>query len=404
MGNNSNGFTISRRAFLGAGSAMVLGAACGGISAATPQGPTDPNTVSPTFNPIHVGTMQLPPQEDKIEFQQSDLINMPQTPAPAGIFVCDDEASVVSSLDQGGLPAMNGLFRFGLPGANSSWVFDLGSQNELFLSDVAALPDNSFVIATANGFFHNSVFFEFPSELRAPGATLFPGAAVFTGAQDSGILWISLSAFSGERFMDHQDPYLGGALLAYPVIASSIDAEAVEIIPMSGQNSTSIGLNSSEQLLILNSGNYISSSAPSIDMVSAVGTEHVNSIVLPAGITAQTSPHLAVSDDGAYAFLGTSDESKKVLKVNLMDGSVSQTVIDAVGFHSSVVLNGGFVFITSFDWEQSSLTVLDAEQLSPVATVDLGGPRAGFSAAYANGVIQMLPHRAVFIEPVEVRG
>lgn len=407
MGGNGIGSGVSRRVFLGAGGAMLLGAACGGSPAAVPQGSADAGVVYPTFNPLRVGTVQLPPQEGKLEFLQTGLIDIPQTPTPAGIFVGNDEATVVSSRDLGGLPAMNGLFRFGLPGANSSWAFDLGSQSQLYLSDAAILPDNSFVITAENGFYHGNVFYPFPSELNELDCTLRPGAAAFTDFGNAGALWITVSVFHDRNYTSGLDPFLASVLLAYPVVSSQVDTEAVEIVPTSGQNATAIGLRGTgedQQLLVLNSGNHSLSSEPIMDVFAVQDARYLGSIELRSGMTMQTSTRLAISNDGEYAFIGAGDDSGKVLKVGIQEDSVAQQVVHTANFHSSVVLNGGFVFVTSFDWEQSSLTVLDTEQLSPVATIDLQDWKAGSSAAYANGIIQMLPHRAVFIEPVEVQG
>lgn len=404
MGVNGMGNGVSRRVFLGAGGLALAGLACGGDLTTAPQDPSNPSKDPLALKPARVSTVPLQ-QQGTLEFQQSHLIDMPATPAPAGVFVGGNEAVVVSALDMGGMPGMNGLFRFALPDANSTLAVDLGAQNQSYLNDVARLPDSSFVITTADGFHRGSAFHPFPSELLDPGANLLPGAAVFTDHGDTGTLWISASSFHRQSYSANQDPFLDSALLAYPVTSSGVDAEAVEIIPLSDQNATAIGLRNvgtEQQLLVLNSGNYFSSSAPSIDVIAAREARYVGTIELPAGMTMQTSPHLAVSEDGAYAFIGAGDKSGKVIKVGLDDGTVAQTIVEAAVFHSSVVLNGGFVFVTSYDWERSSLTVLDAEQLSHVATIDLQAGKAGSAAAYAGGVIQLSPHRAVFIEPVGV--
>jgi len=404
MGANGTNLGISRRAFLLGSAAAGLGVACGGSPAGQVQDPVNRDPELPLSSPAQVGVTARPPQQGDLGFQSSHLIDMPSVPAPSGIHIGDSEARVVSSMDLGGLPGMKGLFRFAVPGANSSLSFNLGVQNSSYLNDVAVLSDNGSVITAVNGIYHNSAFKPFPYE-REMGEALFPGAAVLTNVANAQVLWVTLSVFNGDRFMSQQDPYLNGALLAYPVISGDLDTDAVEIIPMSGQNSTAIGLRNSgthEQLLILNSGNYRASSKPSIDIVSAVEASHLGTIELPSGFTAQASTRLALSEDGENVFVGTADESRRVFKVGIRDGNVSQAIVEAAGFHSSVVLNGGFIYVTSYHHEQSFVTVLDQANMSHIETIDLGAGKAGMSAAYSGGLVQLMPHKALFIEPVQI--
>lgn len=399
MGGNGSNLAISRRAFLGAGGAMLLGAACGGNPAATPQGPADAGVVYPTLNPVRVGTVHLPPQQGALDFHKTDLVDIPQTPAPAGILIGDNQATVVSSRDLGGSPAMHGLFRFSVPQANSTLAIELGANNQLYLDSAAVLPDGSMVITADDGFFHHNIYFPFPVEIQEPGVTLFPGASVFTGNGDNGTLWVTVSPY--QRY---QNRFLAGVVVAYPVNASVIDTEAAEIIPTSSPNPTSIGLRSvgtQQQLLVLNSGDRSVFAKPSVDVIDINAMGVVGGFDLREGVEYQTTPHLAVSEDGAQLFVGTSDESQRVFRVDIDQQSDSAVELQVEGFHSSVVLNGGFVYVTSHDREHSSVTVLDAGDMSPLKKIDLGA-RAGFSAAYANGIIQLLPHRAVFIEPIEI--
>lgn len=189
-----------------------------------------------------------------------------------------------------------------------------------------------------------------------------------------------------------------GYVSAYELAAGTMKDTPPQVKSITaGANPTGLAYRSSKnELVVLASGNEVDQD-PAVVILNPDTLEVKRTIPLPTGVVGQFSGHVALSDDEQYAFVGTTNGSGKLLRINLDSRAVLEADSSA-SFHVSVVRTGGLVLASAF--YGGLVDVFSADGLSYLDTIELG-ELAGPSGVLADGrVLQLTQSAAYLIEEI----
>lgn len=389
----NSGGDISRRSFL---------AGLGGLAALTIAGcgtsESDPDSG-------HLGDGGHGPDTLPSSFPvESDYATLPSRFSAALNVGSDRVVGLATTCAEPQTGDRNHLFRFDPDAALPSLAQDEFNFEALAgrkLSNFVRRGTTNRAVVTANdGFYQLTLgstaaprFIEYPSGVTFGGGALYHGAKLYIAA-----------ANLDEASLAYGD----GKLLVYNLDGSNwvIDTPPLQI-PTSRRNPTGVALRGANELVVLNSGDFSSSSRASIDIINTASNTVARTIQLGA-LTAQVSSQIALTSDGRTAVIGTSDQSGRVLFVDLETGEVSSPlVLGGTTFHSSVKIDQNLVYVTDFGVDdrvqpensRSSVTVLNLATRAVHHTINFLFGAAGLSEIYEGTLIQSVPYGAVRIVP-----
>ena len=152
-------------------------------------------------------------------------------------------------------------------------------------------------------------------------------------------------------------------------------------------------------LLVLNSGSPLGNTRASLDRVD-MATERIVQTIPLGPLGAQLCGEIALTPDGSEAVIGTSDDSGRLLFVNLASGSVTVQNLPGSRFHSSLQMNPvrGWLYVTDFNSGTVSVIGRNRSLLGTLPLVANGG--AGPSRLVGEVLVQAVPYGAVGVYPM----
>lgn len=289
----------------------------------------------------------------------------------------------------------NHLFDFdpasGTRPISSTTRLDLPAAAGRSLNQFAAAPTgNRGVVTTNDGLYEVNLgsptsnrFIAFPSGMT------YGGGAVYAGNK----LFVPVANLVGIT------TYNPGRVLVYDVDSGGVLQEGtVRSIATSRLNPTGVALRSPSTLVVLNSGDFSTSPQAAIDLIDAA-SEMVQRTIQLGSLTAQVSGEIALSSDGNTAVIGTSDNSGRVLFVNLDAGTITTRTLTGTRFHSSVVIDPVYGIVSVTDFNAGTVTVLDLPTQAILQSLMVASGEAGPSETYNGSLIQATPYGAVRIFP-----
>lgn len=210
-----------------------------------------------------------------------------------------------------------------------------------------------------------------------------PLASGVLADEELGLLFVATSELS-----DYSDLYEG---VSYKAAGQAFlewrdlnrRDQIINRISLSGVNATGLSHLPDGRVLALTSGTEQSPQA-ALHIVDPVSSRVDQMLTLPENLVAQLSGHIAVSDDGRYAYVGTVDKNNQrrgeFLKVDLQTGRIQFTELnsemsevlgrDVVGaFHVATKLHDGKLYVADFN--NKVVMALDAETLALIDVIDL---------------------------------
>ncbi len=386
---------MTRRYFIGVaaaglGSALIPSCGSDPSTGGTDGGTTDAGTDSGTDG----GTTTLPNN-----FTVEDLATFNCQFAPdidlggSGILgLCTSEANELFQFDPSQTPS---------PVAAEA-LLDFGAIGNRTLNQLAATREGKGVVTT-DEFGAQSGIYELNLDgSGVPRLILFPAGNNYAGGPSfaQGKLFIPTANADDSVF---PLTYGVGSLQVFDVSpAGLINDSSRRELQTSALNPTSTAVIGDNTLLVLNSGDFTASSQAVLDIFDI--TNEILTTSIPLGnLTAQVGGEISVSADGRYALIGsaafadTDPWAGRVLRVDLVEGTVEQLTASGTTFHSSAKMGDGIAYVSDFN--SGRITVLDLAAFSIHRTVEIAGGLLGPAEISAGSLVQVIAGGAVLVTP-----
>ncbi len=358
--------SLSRRNFLGGLAASAAALASGCLKPGNDTGTTH-LTPSTSTNNTYVAT---PIATFAHDFPAAALVSASRFGVVARTRGNTSETNAVISIDDGG--------------SEKAIQFADSDSDLQYINHATQLPNGNGYVFVSNG------------GLYFANADLDPDSATFLAHANGANVGSSAIVFGSRLFVATSSLEEGGregkVAGKGTITVYNMNNEGQ---PLSGSvNHIDVGTNPSSmairpgtnEIVVLNSGNELDPNS-SITFIKPDSLEQ-RTINLPSGIVGQFSGDLAISDNGRYAFFGTSDGSGMVHKVNLDNPEDIVSLSLETEFHSSVNYANGTIFVSSYN--EGRVDVIDANTFELIDTITLGAEAGPARVSREGTLIQMV--------------